>query len=160
MTDQYVADKLAIRDVLSNYCRGLDRMDKEMAYAVFSKDCSAHYYGMFEGSGHGFVDWAWEVHATMSRHSHQITNALIEVNGSTAVSESYVTVALWTKAPDITEITCRGRYLDHWQRCEDAWQIVRREHILDMQSNNGVPVPDAVNQQSRRDANDPSFKLF
>ena len=160
MTDQTVADKLAIRDVLSRYCRGLDRMDKAMAYSVFSADCSAHYYDMFEGSGHGFIDWAWEVHANMSRHSHQITNALIEVDDSSAVSESYVTVVLWTNAQVPDEITCRGRYLDRWQKRADSWQIVAREHILDTQSTNGIPNAEAVNQQSRRDTADPSFKLF
>ncbi|MCZ6831250.1 MAG: nuclear transport factor 2 family protein [Gammaproteobacteria bacterium] len=160
MSDQSVADKLAIRDVLSKYCRGLDRMDKEMAYSVFSADCSVHYYDMFEGSGHGFVDWVWEAHAAMDRHSHQINNALIAVDGNTAVSEAYVTVVLWTAPPDITEITCRGRYLDRWEKRADSWQIVRREHVLDTQSLNGVPVPDAVNQQSRRDDSDPSFKFI
>jgi hypothetical protein len=160
MSDSNTADKLDIRDVLTKYCRGLDRMDKAMACSVFSADCSAHYYDMYEGTGHGFVDWAWEVHAGMERHSHQISNALIEVDGNTAVSEAYVTVALWTNPPELTEIVCRGRYLDRWEKREGNWQIVKREHVLDTQSVNGVPVPDAPNSQSRRDESDPSFKIF
>ena len=78
----------------------------------------------------------------------------------TAVSEAYVTVVLWTRPPDITEICCRGRYLDRWEKRADNWQIVQREHVLDTQSVNGVPVPDAVNPQSRRDPSDPSFKFI
>ena len=160
MPEQTTTDKLAIRDVLSNYCRGLDRMDKEMAYSVFSADCKAHYHEMYEGSGHGFVDWAWEAHAAMDRHSHQITNVLIEVDGDQAVSEAYVTVVLWTHAPDTRELVCRGRYLDRWERRDGNWQIVEREHVLDTQSTNGVPDVAAVNRQSTRDQSDPSFKFI
>ena len=40
--------KQAIRDQLSRYCRGLDRMDKEMAYAVWHEDGTADYEGIFD----------------------------------------------------------------------------------------------------------------
>jgi hypothetical protein len=155
------ADKLAIRDVLSRYCRGLDRMDKAMAYGVFSEDASALYYDMYEGTGRGFVDWAWQVHAAMERHSHQISNVLIQLDGDTASSESYVTVTLWPRyADDMMEIVCRGRYLDRWQKTDKQWLIVDRKHILDMQSTNGVPDVDAPNKESARDESDPSFSYI
>jgi hypothetical protein len=155
------ADKLAIRDVLSRYCRGLDRMDKTMARSVFSADAPAHYYDMYQGTGHGFVDWAWEIHAGMERHSHQISNVLIDLDGDSARSESYVTVALWLrKGNDIVEIVCRGRYLDHWQKRDQQWLIVERKHVLDMQSTNGIPDADAPNKESARDESDPSFEIF
>jgi hypothetical protein len=155
------ADNLAIRDVLSRYCRGLDRMDKSMAYAVFREDAPALYHDMYEGTGRGFVDWVWEAHASMERHSHQISNVLIQLDGDTARSEAYVTVTLWPNyAEDMMEIVCRGRYLDRWQKRDNQWLIVEREHILDMQSTNGVPDMDAPNKESSRDESDPSFSFF
>lgn len=155
-------DKQAISEALSRYCRGLDRMDKAMAYSVWHEDGTAHYYDMFEGSGHEFVDWVWQAHAGMERHSHQIANALIQVAGDRAVSEAYVTVALWT-LPDEegcqTEIVGRGRYLDEWSRRDGRWAIDHRIHVLDMQTlhqlNKG-----AVSDQSKRDAGDPSFAIL
>ena len=110
-TLQDLVDKQAIRDVLSRYCRGLDRMDTEMAKAVWYPEGTALYEGIYEGTGHGFIDWVWQAHAAMERHSHQITNVLIELDeagtgqaASTevtrkATSEAYVTVVLWTQ-PD------------------------------------------------------------
>ncbi len=92
--DEVIA-KTAIRDVLSRYCRGLDRMDKEMAYATWHEDGTALYVDMYDGTGRGFVDWVWKAHEPMECHSHQITNCLVEVAGDTATSESYVTVVLW-----------------------------------------------------------------
>ncbi len=160
-SDAQTADKLAIRDVLSRYCRGLDRMDKAMAYSVFSEDAPAHYYDIYEGTGHGFVDWVWEAHAAMERHSHQITNTLIELDGDTASSEAYVTVVLWMReAGDMIETVVRGRYLDRWEKREGRWLIVHREHVLDTQSTNGVPVADAPNKESTRDDADPSFRFI
>ena len=153
-------DKAAIRDVLSRYCRGLDRMDKPMAYDVFTADATANYYGIYEGTGHGFIDWVWEAHLTMATHSHQITNVLIELDGDSAVSEAYVTVVLQQRRPtgDV-EMQARGRYLDRWQRRAGRWQIVAREHIIDTQ----CEIPLAAigkSDESRRDDSDPSFRLF
>jgi hypothetical protein len=154
-----VIARQAIRDVLSRYCRGLDRMDKAMAYSVFHADASALYHDMYEGSGHGFVDWVWEAHRYMERHSHQITNVLAEVNGDTASSEAYVTVVLWTLPDDAgeqTEIVVRGRYLDRWKCIDGQWMIMQREHVLDMHSEYTLK-SGPVGPASRRDSSDPSF---
>lgn len=156
---QQLLDKQAIRDVLSRYCRGLDRMDKEMAYAVWHPDGTAFYDGIFEGTGHGFIDWVWEAHAAMERHSHQITNVLIELDGDRASSESYVTVALWT-LPDAEgqqfELVGRGRYLDRWQRRDGVWAIEHRIHLLDLSSSFPLHRAD-VSECSTRDDRDLSF---
>jgi len=151
-----------IRDVHSRYCRGLDRMDKPMAYSVWHEDGTAHYEGMFEGTGHGFVDWVWEAHSHMERHSHQITNVLAEIDGDRATREAYVTVVLWT-LPDAdgnqTEHVGRGRYLARWERREGRFAIVERFFMQDM----GTVTPLAradISPSSARDASDPSFSFI
>ena len=102
-----IADRLEIQAALYRYCRSLDRMDKPMAYALWSEGATAKYYGMYKGTGIGFVDWVWEGHAQMQRHSHQFTNMVIgEVDGDRAASEAYGTVVLSTKpTPDVIEST-------------------------------------------------------
>ncbi len=114
---------------------------------------------MYEGTGHGFIDWVWEAHAGMERHSHQISNILIDLDGNKATSEAYVTVALWTLADEQgqqTEIIGRGRYLDHWEKRDGIWAISVRTHVLDMQTihelNKGY-----VNDASRRSVEDASY---
>jgi len=154
--------KQAVRDALSRYCRALDRMDKEMAYAVWHPDGTADYEGIFEGTGYGFVDWVWEAHAAMNRHSHQITNVLTEVDGERAVSEAYVTVLLWLEGdPEEaqTEIVARGRYLDRWSRRDGRWAIDHRVHLVDTQSVQQVKRGE-VAPSSTRDETDPSFRLI
>jgi len=154
-------DKEAIREVLARYCRGLDRMDKAMAHSVWWDGGTAFYDGIFEGTGHGFIDWVWESHAGMERHSHQITNLLIDVDvgASHATSEAYVTVVLWT-LPDAegkqTEIVGRGRYLDRWSKREGIWAIEHRIHLLDMSTMLLLTRGD-VSAGSSRDETDPSY---
>ena len=52
---QELFDKEAIRDVLSRSCRGLDRMDKELARRVWWPEGTAFYDGIFEGTGFEFI---------------------------------------------------------------------------------------------------------
>lgn len=159
--------KDAIRDAIFRYCRVLDRMDKDAAYALWNDNSTTLYHGIYEGTGPGFIDWVWGSHATMERHSHQVTNTLIEVSGQTAVSESYVTVTLWMTVEDpskVLEIVSRGRYLDNWsvQPGSDGdlrWGIDRRENITDIQTVTTVDRSD-VAEASTRDSQDPSWKLF
>jgi len=155
-------DTQAIRQALFRYCRGLDRMDKAMAYGVFHHDSTVNYHGMFQGTGHGFVDWVWQSHEGMERHSHQITNQLIELDGKQAVSEAYVSLVLWTIPQDSgeqTEIQVRGRYLDRWQKREGLWAIVDREYVQDMQTDARV-VRGYTSDQSTRDRHDASWRFF
>ena len=154
--------KQQIREVLCRYCRGLDRMDKTLARSVWHKDGTAQYHDMYEGSGYGFVDWVWEAHAPMQRHSHQIANSIIQVQGNNASGETYVTVALWTlpdAAGEQQEIIGRGRYLDRFSKRAGLWAIDHREHILDMQTLNTLS-PGYVNAASARDETDPSFNYL
>ena len=152
----------AIERQLFNYCRGLDRMDKDLARSVWHGDGTAHCYDMFEGTADGFIDWVWQAHAAMERHSHQLSNPLIEVTGTSARSECYVTVALWTLADaegGQQEIIGRGRYLDRWSCRDGLWAIDHREHVLDMQTINSLE-KGAVSAGSRRDLEDASYRLL
>jgi hypothetical protein len=159
-----LCDRQAITDVIYRYCRGLDRMDVEMARAVWHRDGTADYGELFSGTADGFIEWVWQAHAAMDRHSHQVTNILIEIDGDAAVSESYVTVALRTKPVDgaAVEIEDRGRYLDRWSRRDGRWGIDHRRFVDDLLRTHGVPPLDAESRpsESRRDRGDPSYEVL
>jgi len=159
---QELADKQAITEMLYRYCRALDRMDADMARSVWHPGGTADYGSMFRGTGDEFVEWVWQAHAALERHSHQITNILIDVDGDTATSESYVTVALRTLPHDggATEIEGRGRYLDRWARREGHWAIDARRYVHDLQREHAAAPIDPAADDSRRDRTDPSYELI
>jgi hypothetical protein len=154
--------KQAIRDLLSDYCRAMDRMDRDLALSIWHPQATCEYIDMYTGSGSGFVDWVWSAHAGMLRHSHQITNvsSKIDADGARAVSEAYVTVVLWTQpASAPTEVISRGRYLDRWSRRDGRWAIEQRLYVQDLLTQTALPPTSlaACAAASSRDRKDPSY---
>jgi len=98
----------------------------------------------------------------MDRHSHQITNILIELDGDAAASESYVTVALRTKpdAGKATQIEARGRYADRWSRRDGRWAIDHRHFVADLTIMQATPPLATQADESRRDRTDPSYEVL
>lgn len=136
--------KSAITEVLYRYCRSMDRIDAPLGYLTWHDDGTAHYSGLYEGSGHGFIDWVCELHRPMVATSHQVTNILIEVDGDTAASEAYVTVRLRTDngSGELIDIIGAGRYLDRWSYRDNRWAIDHRQYVSDVSTNLPVPTKD------------------
>ena len=162
-----LAAKQAITEVLHRYCRGLDRMDREMAESVWHPGGTADYGPMYQGTGTGFLDWVWGAHEALARHSHMVSNALIDVDVSagTAASETYISVWLRTFPHDgvVTDLFGRGRYVDRWSRRDGTWAIDHRRYVDDLQRAQQSPatsLTDGSTATGRRDRTDPSFEVF
>ena len=163
MSQDDVLINKAITDGHYRYCRALDRMDRGLYDTVFAPGAPMDYDD-FKGTAEEFGHWVWVAHEAMQGHSHQIANVLVEVgaDGTTAVSEAYVTVCLRTK-PDVEgrvmDIVDRGRYLDRWARQDGGgWRIVARIHRSDIrQLSDATMSPPATGIRNRTD---PSYDLF
>lgn len=160
LLDELVA-KDAIREQIYNYGRGLDRMDKNVAYQVWHPDGTANYIDTYEGTGAGFVDWVWPRHEPLVAHSHQITNILIKVDGKTAVSESYVMASLHAQPTENSATTrlVRSRYADVWSKRDGRWAIDRRVAITDFMTTDEATGPNQPTE-GRRDQTDPSYQMY
>lgn len=163
-----LAAKQAITEQLHRYCRGLDRMDRAMAEAVWHPGGTADYGAtMFQGTGSGFLDWVWAAHEGFARHSHMVSNALIDVDldAGTAVSECYVEVWLRTRPHDgvVNDLLGRGRYVDRWSEREGRWAIDHRIYVDDLQRMETSPatsMTDGSTATGRRDPTDPSAAVL
>ncbi len=162
--DLYVlVAKQEILERLYQYCRGLDRMDRAMAVATWHEGGTADYgEQLYVGTGEGFVDWVFPLHAQMAVHSHQITNCLIAVDGDRAASEAYVTVTLLSK-PElaIRQITSWGRYVDRWACRSGRWAIEHRRYLNDLTVSRDLAADEVFGDgDGRRDSTDPSYANF
>lgn len=162
--DEVIA-KQAITEVLYRYCRGLDRMDRDMALSVWHPGATVDYKDIFVGTGEGFVEWVWPTHAALTSHSHQIANVLIDLDADlkAARSEAYVTATL--RSTDETkgtalDLLARGRYLDRLSMRDGRWAIDDRIFVMDVPSVREMPLAVAGTITGRRDRDDPSFALF
>jgi hypothetical protein len=163
--------KQAIREVLQNYCRGYDRLDRKLLLSVWHPDARIDYEGELQGTREEIVDFFLEHTPGYAAHSHQITNVAIVVKGDVAASEAYVTARL-RSYPDETgrqvDMFISGRYLDRWSRRDGRWAIDQRQFINDLHSEYEVVTDfgnlpgraDTSSTAGRRDPDDPSYALL
>jgi SnoaL-like domain len=156
-----MTDREAITDLIYRYCRAMDRIDREQGYAIWHPDGTADYgEAVYQGSGRGFVDQVCEQHARLLRHSHQVTNIIIQLDGDRAGSESYYTSALrMVRDEAVHEIRVVGRYIDTWSKRDGRWGIDHRIAIRDFDDIRAV-TPMSNDARSRRDRDDPSYMVL
>lgn len=159
MTAQDVADRLAITEQIYRYCRSVDRLDVPLGHGVFHPDSYADF-GLYKGTGRGWIDFICEEHKKFLHHSHQVSNICIEVRGNHAGSESYVTATLRSREGErIVQRQFWARYIDEWSCRNGHWAIDRRECVIDFDALMDV-TPIDEHKRSRRDRSDPSYSVL
>jgi hypothetical protein len=172
-----LAAKQSITEAMYQYCRSLDRMDRDVMGSVFHPDGTVEF-PYFSGTWPEFVDWVWTAHTPFEIHSHQVTNILIEIGPGavTAESQSYVTASLWMADPvaDATDLQIPGhethvdtsagtehhvkaRYLDRWSLRGQRWAIDHRKCVTDLQT---ISTKRGLVGEGRRDVSDPSYRTL
>ena len=157
---QELLDKLAIREVVMRYCRGVDRLDSEMVASVYHTDARDQRPGSDVTGGNIGADLVASMMESMESTNHQIGTQLIEVNGDTAASESYSTGSHVMK--DGRRLHTQVRYLDKFERRNGEWRISHRLVINDVME---ILPPSETPQMGvlsvgSRDRNDPSYGFF
>jgi hypothetical protein len=138
MTDdttlQALADRLAINDVLVNYCRALDRLDADLLASVFHTDAELDYgQALYRGPVGPFLPFALEFQGAMQTTQHRLTNVLIQLDGALARVESYVDAYhISLRDGERVELVIGARYLDRFSRNDDGnWRIQQRTEVID-----------------------------
>jgi hypothetical protein len=157
---QQIADREAITDKIYRYCRSVDRLDRAVGYSVFHEDSYADFGDNYRGAGRGWIDCVLKQHLDFLHHSHQVTNIILEVNGDTAGSESYVYASLQRQDGDKRfQHEFWARYIDKWSKRNGEWAIDRRDCIVDYGVQREV-TPLWTDPRSKRDAGDPSYTVL
>jgi hypothetical protein len=161
---QELLDRQAIRDCLTRYCRGMDRMDDEITLSAYHPD-AIDDHGAIAAPPGPFVDWANDTHR---RHSslmqHMLTNHSCEIDGDTAHAETYwLAVARHKDGRAVT--LSGGRYLDRLEKRDGRWAIAARKCLVEWCGTPAMePMPEADRRvmsqagEPRRDRLDPSYE--
>jgi hypothetical protein len=156
-----IADRQAITDLIYRYCRSVDRLDVPLGHAIWHADGYADYgAAVYQGDGRGVIDHICGQHLHTLHHSHQVSNIVIDLDGDTAGSESYVTANLRVKRGDtLMQMSVWGRYIDRWSRRDGRWGLDHRLSIRDFDE--ARPVTAMYDHDiGRRDASDPSYAVL
>jgi 3-phenylpropionate/cinnamic acid dioxygenase small subunit len=124
-TLELLAAKLAIRDLLYRYARGVDRRDPDLVHSCFAPD--ARYEGMLARGTIG--DMLAALPAAMDRYvatMHFMSEPAVTVDGTTAWSETPTVAYHVLRHPSGRLRTTAVRYDDVLERARAGWRIVAR----------------------------------
>ena len=157
---QRLIDDRAIRDVVLRYCRGIDRMDRDLVRSCYHPD-ARDSHGSFDGGVEEFLDWVWRVLARYAHTQHFVANQLVELSGDHAESETYgVAVHRTPGGPAEGNLVTGFRFIDDLER-RDAWRISRRvattEWVRVWRPDGDWPIPPGM-LTGRRDRDDPVYR--
>lgn len=127
-----VVARQEIYSALVRYCRGVDRLDRDIILSVYHPGANDNHGG-FNGPVEDFVDWVFGNHKDkIAVCSHYVSNVLIEVDGDVAFSESYI-LAYHRKTADgvAQDLSGWGRCLDRFELRNGEWRIADRVVMYD-----------------------------
>ena len=127
---QILWDERAIMDVLHRYSRGFDRCDMEIAKSAYWPDALDDHPG-FCGLAHPMCDVFDSFHKELWHSTqHHIANTRIEIDGSTAHTESYCFLAA-KKLETLELVIIGGRYIRRLEKRDGEWRIAAAVLVAD-----------------------------
>lgn len=160
-------DRQDIHDCLVNFCRGMDRFDREIYLSAFHDDAVVAA-GPFVGNAADCYDWAMPMHEQgQISTQHIILNVSYDIDDSTlhtgtAHTETYYQFVARNR--DDSNWVAGGRYIDRFEKRDGQWKIALRTNIIEWSGT--LPtmplpfgdVPDILaNGAASRDRSDPSY---
>ena len=155
---QELIDRTRIYDVLTRYCRALDRCDVDLMRSVYWDDARDDH-GVFNGGAQEFAEFIIrEIQQWFEVTMHAIMNVHMELDDKTACTESYLFAYHkvrgdrekieeifgskylsqfdWSKVDGIPHVFYYGgRYVDRLEKREGEWKIAHRQVVMDWNHN-------------------------
>ncbi len=154
-------DRQKIYEVMTRYCRGVDRGDVALIRSVYHEDATDDH-GMFKGLGIDFAQWIvdWE-RENIKQCQHVIGNFSCDLHGDMALTETYCISFSETMSGE--HVTVYNRYIDRLERRDGEWKIADRRVVLDLtrvEPATGAfgDVPGWDFTWGRRDRDDPVYR--
>jgi len=121
----YLLDRQAIRDVVTDYCRGIDRFDRDLVLSVYHPDAMDDH-SVFVGGAEAFWDFVRTMHGDHHHLTqHYVTNFVCEIDGAVAHAETYFLYAALNKEGAPFSLH-GGRYIDRLEKRDGQWAIAER----------------------------------
>jgi len=164
---QDLLDKQAIHEVVLRYCRGIDRMDRDLVRSCYHDDATDEH-GSFCGGVDAFMEWVFRVAARYDVTMHFVGNVLVELgerreDGRRAARAETYGISHHRRAggPPEHNLVVGFRYVDRFERrAEGDWRIARRvcttEWVRRDDPAGWWPIPEGM-RTGRRDRSDPVY---
>jgi len=152
-------DRQEIYDCIMRYCRGIDRLDRDMLLSAYHPG-ALDDHGDYVGPVEGFADHVFKLHYGMQLYTqHHITNHRCEIDGDTAHTESYYLFRCLNREKPFYNFSS-GRYIDRFERRSGKWAIAARVCLVEVRDEIWGPEGNEGNEAyipATRSLDDPSY---
>ena len=155
---EQLVSRQKVYDVLTRYCRALDRCDIDLMRSVYWED-GIDDHGVFSGNAAEFAEFIIsEIQNWFEITMHAIMNVHMEIEGDVACTESYLFAYHkvrgdkakveeifgsryleqfdWSRVEGLPHhFFFGGRYVDRLERRGDEWRIAKRVVVMDWNEN-------------------------
>lgn len=156
------ADRVAIRELVYRYCRGIDRLDMDLVRSCYHPGALDHHIG-FDGPIEEYLAWVEPKVRGFDGTMHLVANQLVELAGSRALSETYGMSVHWGTPADRPSLnfTSGFRYIDLTEKRGGQWRILERYACREWtRSDANLFIPrEGPGPTGRRDRDDYSYLL-
>jgi ketosteroid isomerase-like protein len=134
---QQLLDEQAIRKVLADYCRAIDRMDMDLLRSVYHPDAidTGRPTTRIPDSGpvERFIATVAESDSVgLDSSSILLGHTIFEFHGDVALTETYFAAYFRFRRDDgMLQEGHAGRYLDRFERRNGEWRIAHRHVVID-----------------------------
>ncbi len=163
-----LADRQEIEDVVLRYCRGVDRMDRELVRRCYHADATDEH-GSFRGSVAEFLDWVFPLLAKYTSTFHLVGNVLVEFGepGLAAVETYGIAFHRSEREAPHLNLISGFRYVDRFERRpvdgRPQWRIATRTTVVEWsrvdERAGWWPTPEDV-RTGRRDRSDVVYEVL
>ena len=127
---QYVADRIALMDVMLKYTKGVDNRDLDLYRSVFTDDVEVVGFG--QNVYHGGDAWTAYVKEALMQYGptqHMLGPQLATVNGDNAHCRTDVQALHYLKDKPDTTLTLWATYESDMKRVNGEWKIARHQLV-------------------------------
>jgi ketosteroid isomerase-like protein len=164
---QEMIDEFQLRKLVNAYCRAVDRGDYAQLQNLYHHDAVDAHGDFSAGTADDFLNQLAAARPYIQSMQHNVTTMNFAIRGHAAEGEIY-TIAIHTlagKGRDV-DLVVGGRYLDKYEKRDDAWNLIERTIVTDWAHVNDPSKMDLSHPITRHtprgtpDANDPSYRFF
>jgi ketosteroid isomerase-like protein len=160
-------DEFQLRKLVNAYCRAVDRGDLARLRELYHHDAVDGHGGSSGGSASDFINGLAAARPYIRSMQHNITTVNFAIDGDVAEGEIY-TIATHTLAgrDGDVDVVVGGRYLDKYEKRDDAWKFIERTIVTDWAHVNdpsSVDLSHPITKDTLKgapDASDPSYRFF
>ena len=127
----YIADRIALQDVMLKYTKAVDERDDDLYRSLFTEDVEV--VGMGSQTMNGldvFFPWWKEALSKYGPTQHMLGPMLATINGDHAETRSDVQAHHYLKDEPGKTVTLWATYLTNMVRVDGDWKINRHELIV------------------------------